>query len=78
VVWWLPNSRNRVGGKTVRRRHVDDGGAIAWHDCTVSERGRIATAITVIVGFGMFLIWRMFESWGPPEDGMPTTRAQPL
>lgn len=26
----------------------------------------------------MFLIWRMFESWGPPEDGMPTTRPQPL
>jgi hypothetical protein len=44
----------------------------------VSERRRIATAIAVIVGFGMLLIWRMFESWGPAEDGMPTTRPQPL
>jgi hypothetical protein len=44
----------------------------------MSERRRIAAAVTVIVGFGIFLIWRMLESWGPPEDGMPTTRPQPM
>jgi LPXTG-motif cell wall-anchored protein len=47
-------------------------------DCLLSERSRIPVALLVIVGSGVFMLWRAWESWGPTEDGMPTTRAQPL
>jgi hypothetical protein len=51
-----------LAASPVRGRCVVHIGPIACHYCSVSERRRIAAAIAVIVGFGILLIWRMFES----------------